>query len=723
MSFFKKIFNPIFFLLFILSIFLIEGEYKFYLFTFWSIFLLFFSFAFIKDLKISKCAVLALILSVLFIINTIFAKQIPLSLEKLMFYMVSLGIFIFFRSFQLSEFKLKNFFYYLSILTLITNFLVFIFMFYQEPQSLFPGMNLLVRSYGHNHYAAFLLLVIPIFWWKLLLEQKNNDTPKNIFFYIVLLFSSYLIILLSLARLALIISLLQLFAIVFTNRKLFSMIKSHHVLKMIIKIFTFAFLSIALIFLFLSIPFNQKGESICPLIFNKKELCKPINENDRFLYWQKALFIFKENPYFGVGLKNFNFSIRNFTKETTTITSYAHNIFLHNLAEGGVFLGVFFIFFIIYLFYQSFLIIKQNANYLQRFLLIAAMSSLLNAMFDFDWNFFIIFTLSLIYLAIILQSKKSVNKTIINKKTIIFYFLFILLINLFFSFSDVAIRILNKENKHNLIVKYFPYMNTQIRNLWIMDKFKEENFTTLYFLYKKDPDFLYKFSTLKNLDKNKKVDLQIELATIDPLMFLKNISFTNLDSKVGIKLAREFMSVSEKRDYLNNLNNIDYWDQRNMAVKFVDFADQAYLANDLSTSVYFYKNAIFLNKYILNDKRAIFLKDDDFARASIFLSEFKNFNPKDMHQYWYPYVDFYEKTLFYLFQKNQIEEFVLLTEAILKQNYELSWPFLKSIFSQIKSIEEKKRILLIYDYFPNMSTWYGFLSEIQRFRTELSNLN
>jgi hypothetical protein len=35
------------------------------------------------------------------------------------------------------------------------------------------------------------------------------------------------------------------------------------------------------------------------------------------------------------------------------------------------------------------------------------MSSLLNAMFDFDWHFFVIFLLTLIFLAFILRSRDS----------------------------------------------------------------------------------------------------------------------------------------------------------------------------------------------------------------------------------------------------------------------------------------------------------------------------
>ena len=378
LSFLKKTFYPLFFLLVLLSIFLIEGEYRFYLFALWSVFLLCFSLIF-SNCKASKQVAFALVLSALFGGGLIFSRQIPLSIEKTTFYLVSLGIFIFFQTVQKENFKPKLFSYYLAILTLVLNILVLFFTFYKLSQDIFPGMNLLVRNYGHNHYAAFLLLVVPIFWWQLLYTKEQSKETRILM--MVLLISSYILIIFSLARLVLLLSLIQLVIIFFTNKKAFVAYGNDELIKVLVKTFIFTLFSIGTVFVFLSLPLGKNGENICPLIFSQKEICKPLLENDRFIYWQKAWLVFKARPILGSGLKNFNFASRQFPLEDQQLTSYAHNIFLHNLAEGGLVLGGSFIFFVIFLFYRSFQMIMKSEDVLDRFLWLAAISSFFNAMF------------------------------------------------------------------------------------------------------------------------------------------------------------------------------------------------------------------------------------------------------------------------------------------------------------------------------------------------------
>ena len=177
-----KLFYPLFFLLFILSVFLIEGEYKFCLFALWSAFLFLFSFIFPKKIIDQKSFILILLvflLSIFLIINVLFSSQIFLSIEKLLFYLVSLAMFVFFLTISREKFQLKLFFYYLSIITITLNIFVLFFTFFNLQPDIFPSMNFLVRSYGHNHYAAFLLLVVPVFWWQFLFNHGHLENWKN----------------------------------------------------------------------------------------------------------------------------------------------------------------------------------------------------------------------------------------------------------------------------------------------------------------------------------------------------------------------------------------------------------------------------------------------------------------------------------------------------------------------------------------------------------------
>lgn len=708
----RKSFSPIFFLLFLFSFFLIEGDYKFYLFGLWSLFLLFFNKIFNRDGYFTNKFIIkiALFLSLLFTISLFFSKHIPLSLEKLLFYLTSFSIFVFFLNLPKKQFKLSLFFYYLSIISLILNLLVIFFTFFYQESNLFPGMNLLLRTYGHNHYAAFLLLVIPVFWWQFLFGSEENWISKKEikFLAIILLSSSYLIMFFSLGRLALIISLLQLIFIFFQNKKAFVNFGMNKTGYMIVKSFIFSFLLIS--FLFLSLSFKTVDGGSCPLIFSNKELCKPLIENDRFIYWERAVLIFKENILFGSGLKNFNFASRAFPSENYRITSYSHNIFLDNFAEGGIFTGAFFLFFISYLFYRSFLLLKLTDNPLYKFLFLASVASLTNSLLDFDWNFFVIFTLTLVFLAIILSLEKEPDifkerSTIsINK-----YFALLATLTCFVSFSYLTSLILLKNNKYDLVFKFFPYFDGNIRNLIGVDKITSQNYEKLYFLYKNDPDFLYKFSKAKDLEKEKKVELQVELAEIDPAFFIKIFDFEKIDYKTAKPLAEKLMEVSTNHQFLNNHYFFDYWEQRNAAVDLFMFANQAYDNGDVELSAYFYKQAVILNPFIMGDLKASFLEKNDDSKAAAFLNYFKDFNPEKMGKYFYEYMSFYERVLIYLFKNNQQESFFILSEAMFKQQHNFSWFLFQDLIVISKTKEEKQRLKQVHNHFQDMTTWSDFL--------------
>lgn len=705
-------FTPFFFLLFLFSFFLIEGEYRFYLFSLWAIFLLFFSQKLIKselaEHKISKTTIFALILSVLFAVNLIFSRQVPLSIEKLLFYLLSLAIFIFFSSPKTNAFKPKLFFYYLSILTLVLNILVIFFTFCPDQPDLFPGMNLLMRNYGHNHYAAFLLLVTPIFWWQFLFKnEEKKANQESDFLMVILLISSYLLIILSLARLALLISLIQLIIIFLTNKEAFTSLGNNSFVKVIAKTFIFIFLSIGMLFLFLSTPLNKNGESLCPLIFSKKEICRPLLKNDRLVYWQNAWLVFKESPYFGVGLKNFNFASRKFPIKDQQVTSYAHNIFLHNLAEGGLLTGGFFIFFVLYIFHRSFVLMKSSGKPLHKFLWLAAAASFFNAMFDFDWNFFVIFGLTLIFLAIILQSDNSGITT--RKRYFKGYYIFIMVFAVFFAVYNLSAKIIYKINKPELIIKYLPYSDYQVRSLLSDKKLSSDDFLTLYPLYSHDAEFLFRFISLEQLDLKKKVVLQIEYADLNPSSFINNVEFDDYDFQTANPLADKFIEVLIKHNFLNNRIFLDYWDQRNIAQQFFNFANQAYEANNPELAASYYKKAIFLNEFVMGDRRSSFLDSTDLVQAAIFLKYFKDFNPESMNQYFYEYMGFYGQTLMYLFQNDQLDNFFVLAQEIFAKQYNFSWFLWRDLIASSKTAEENQRLSKVYEHFQDMTTWYDFL--------------
>jgi O-antigen ligase len=682
----------------------------------------------VKNFTLSKTIFFALILSVLFVVSVVFSNQIPLSLEKLFFYLFALAIFIFFSLFIVRNLKLTTFFYYLSIVTLIMNILVSALTFYPDQEVLFSGMNLLVRSYGHNHYVAYLLLVIPVFWWQLLVkDQDQRANHESNFLTIILLISSYLLIILSLARLVLVISLLQLILIFLLNRSIFASFSKDAFARVIVKTFIFMFVSISLFFLFLSIPFGKHGESVCPLIFSKKELCKPLAENDRLLYWQRAWEVLQEKPLMGVGLKNFNFASRRFPLANTQITSYAHNIFLHNLAESGLLVGGFFIFFFFYLFYRSLRVIKKKNHSLHKFLLAAAAASWCNAMFDYDWHFFVIFSLTLIFFAIILQSDqddltiktKAVSNIKINMCIFKTYYLVLAGFSLLFITFDLAISVLYKINRQDLVIKYLPFMNQKVRLLWNERKLTTRNFENLWPIYQKDAEFLYRYSSVEQLDAKQRIALQLQLADVDPFLFISSVDFASFDFQTAAPLAEKYIEVVQKYHFLNNTDFLDYFAQKETAQQFFDFANQAYLAEDWLLATNYYVKTIFLNEFLIETGQVAFLSEKRLDKLVLFLHTFREVKPSQIGQRFFEYMELYRRVLLYLFTKNQMSDFFVLAESMFTYEYNSSWFLWRDLLAVVKTKEEQQRLLLVHQHFKDMSTWKDFLVKLQAIQQTL----
>lgn len=707
-------FNFIFIVLYLLSFFLIESEYKFYLFSFWSVFLLLFIKLLNKNVIFRKLLFITFLLSIFFILNTFFSTNVPLSIEKLFFYIISLSIFVFFQNLNRIFFNKETFLHCLSIAVLILNAFVLFFIFYAPTNNIFPGMNLISNNYGHNHYAAFLLLVIPVFWWQFLFAEDDFLCKKDIkLLSSVLLVSSYLLIIASLARLVLIFSLLQLIVILFLNKRTIYELNKSKLVISLISTFMFVFLLICVSFLFLSFPVGKKDSSLCYSIFPKKEICQSIAENDRLIYWRQAIRISSTHKMFGSGLKTFGYASRLFPLTSQT-TSYAHNIFLNNLAETGFFVGGIFIIFIIYVFYLSFRTMMDNKQKLDQFLWIAAFFSLINAMFDFDWNFFVIFVLTLVFLAIILSNgvSKDVNSTISKLKLVLYlkiYLFFVSIASCFLGIAYISAVILLKNEQIDLFVKYFPFFEHHAKDLFASKKLSNENYEWFFPLYKNDLNFIYSFATTQDLDMEKRVKLQVKLAGIDPVFFIQKVSFDNANYSQAKPLAEQFILTGQRYRLFNNMIFLDYWKQRNVAVQLFTFGNQAYKDRNLEVAISYYQMAIILNPLIMSDAKAYFLDDLDPEQSTTFLKSFKDFNPESMGEYFYQYMNFYERTLIYLFKNDRLDDFFMLSEAMFKQQPNFSWFLFRDIINSSKTVEDRQRLKEVHDHFQDMKTWHDFL--------------
>jgi O-antigen ligase len=600
-------------------------------------------------------------------ISTIFSHHKPLSLEKYLFYSVAISIFLFFLQIKKKFFKTKLFIEYLLLLTFILNILVIILSFISNSRGLFQGMNLLVRSYGHNHYVAFLLLVLPLVWWHSL--NKNNSyflTNKiRIFFDIFLLISSYLLLLMSLSRWALFIGIIQFFLIFLSFKKSFSNLHKNKTVYFLIKSTILGFLSLALTFLFLSLPLPINEEHNCSLRLYRKDLCISIEQNSRFFYWRQAWLSFKNYPIFGYGLGSFEYVARRFPIINQQNSAYAHNIFLHNLAEMGVLGGGSFILFIIYVFYRAGSLALKPKNSLSKFLYLAATSSLINAMLDFDWHFFVIFSLTIVFLAFILSdSGKTNDKEELRKPSLIFLYI-LTFVTVLLVIAD-ALTISWQLKKPEYWLKFTPFLNFASKAPREESVINISNYESLYSWYRYDTKFINRFLNLEGLESEREKQLYLDLAEIDPVSFIAKIEFKDRSLDEAEILLKELLKIIKSYQAFDEYYFISYQQRVNLAEQIYNLGQTAYLQGDWSRASYFYQSAYFFNPYIFFDERAVFLDDNDLDQLALFFLNFQNFSPRESGDY-YHYLFLYRQVTTKLFEENQLLEFEQLVKAMLDQ--------------------------------------------------------
>ena len=696
-----------------------EGEYGYYLFFSWSIFLLFSSYFLNKKNKNKICGInvikifksklclrnkndylikvyfICFLLLFTFLVTIFFSHHLPLSLDKYIFYLLSINIFLLFLQIKKDLFSLSLLIEYLLLLTLVLNILVIFFSFNREYNYLFQGMNLLVRTYGHNHYASFLLLILPIIWWIILKKIPSHflNYKSSSLINIFLLISSYFLLIISLSRLALFIAIMQFFVIFLLTKKDFQSFRKQRIINSLLKLTIFGFLFVAILFLVLSIPVPY-NEQNCPLNFYKKNFCLSFSENSRIYYWRQAWLTFKNYPIFGYGLGTFQHSARLFPTINEQHSSYAHNIFLHNLAEMGIVGGGVFIFFVITLFYQSYKKIKKykstNTKDAEKFLFIAALSSLINAMFDFDWHFFAIFSLTLIFLAIILNDGEQVKKERLLLKQIWHKFLIVLSVfATFLVLSDLLI-VRNFFNGQKKFAK-LPVFDILVKDQLDDASITIADYERLYRIYRYDAKFIVRFLRVENLSKVRKLQLYLDLASIDPILFINLVDFEKFsdccldDAEI---LLREWMRIADKQNILENQYFFVSYDKKIILAKQVfSLAQQAYQQEQWSRASYFYQVSHQLNPYIFSDFRPLFFDESEVDNLISFFKEFKNFSAREFPDF-YTYLFQYRRATDKLFQDNRLEDFEQMLTSILDQEPEFAEYFIGPLYETTNDLEK-----------------------------------
>ena len=134
------------------------------------------------------------------------------------------------------------------------------------------------------------------------------------------------------------------------------------------------FFLLFILLLFSTIWSNEsfKGKYLDTTFWPDQEKVKFIETYKNSHYWKhhySAYLVFKNNPIFGVGNKNYRNSCLNFSDETDALTlnrknacsTHPHQIYYEFLSEHGIF-GLFFIIILTALYLKKFSQFKKNKN-------------------------------------------------------------------------------------------------------------------------------------------------------------------------------------------------------------------------------------------------------------------------------------------------------------------------------------------------------------------------
>jgi hypothetical protein len=111
----------------------------------------------------------------------------------------------------------------------------------------------------------------------------------------------------------------------------------------------------------------------------------------RSKYWEVAWDTFKENPFFGVGYEQFTHILRPlFEQRLVSLPAHAHNLYLQELAEGGLVGFILIVYMVVYFSRKYFLLFREEkSNSLLRAMYVGLLGCFINLALAgiFEYNF------------------------------------------------------------------------------------------------------------------------------------------------------------------------------------------------------------------------------------------------------------------------------------------------------------------------------------------------
>ncbi len=393
--------------------------------------------------------------------------------------------------------------------------------------------SLISSGFGHSHVASFYLVSLP---FSLLLLKKNLKLgvfiTSTIFLGLVISFGRVAI--------ALAIGELLIFSLYF--HKGFQA-KAKKILFAFVFIFsTFFFVQV----FFTLIPqFSRGDKCLIPLLSSK--ICKPILDESRIEYWSQALKAISSRPLLGWGGGTFPILSRKFKFSITSYTGYAHNDLLQLTSEYGL-AGTFLLLMMLLPTLKAVIaslrqkivlnkdFMKSNEPY-YICLSLGWLSIVVNSLFDYSLNFYLIWVLFMIissmlvreksdylcadkYLLTRLISSKHASPKLCRK----IYFVIVKDQITFFSVPIIVLSFLYVTSSlmwslgyYDLAVKVFPLVNRRVEAA-LQHKIHVTSETTgmIRALYRSHTPYM-RLVSQNNVLFDKKIDLQDEILSWEPL--------------------------------------------------------------------------------------------------------------------------------------------------------------------------------------------------------------
>jgi len=377
-----------------------------------------------KKIEFDFLDVLFLIVLTVFSISNIHSLIAMRSYTELMRYIAYFLVFIGIRKNPKKELIQKIFIAMVLVNSFVLSCLAIIYEIrgVYLPESPILGMNLFYPIYGHNSLADLLIFGIPI------AINLITVTKRKLLWLLANILSLFLILnlVLSFGRAAM-LSLTIAFMALLLLKKINIGVKSWYIAAISLGIITILFFLSSFVYSNFLVNSKTKAKTI-------RGFYKPIEGEFRLNYMRQAFIGLSLSPIFGTGLDTFRqISFENKEKDAYSMSYYVHNHYLQVLAETGVVGGTLFtllVFLVLFALYRS-MVNDRNAIFVNG-IYIGLLASSLQSLIDYNWQFFSVFLIYWMGIALLLIKTQGNYCFVVDSKI---HYVFILIVIILFSFQ------------------------------------------------------------------------------------------------------------------------------------------------------------------------------------------------------------------------------------------------------------------------------------------------